>query len=235
MNFSRLSRIGADQYSSWPDAQHELVVLQQLGAEFEVGVDAVVERVAVRLGPLDERQLPVAELRRQRAVERHAAALDLVPAVVGVEAVPAPVGVGVVGVGRELKEDLRVLPRFFGPDDEESLGCDGLGVLDFGRHHQLVVTRAPRSWNLNDRHARPTAAVGRGVLGDRVRVGLDPEVHTGGHPVGADADNLEVKRSRLGRNMEFDLVAFDVAQLIGVALDDRALRFLSNGREGQRA
>ena len=94
------------------DAQHELVVLEQLRAEFEVGVDAVIERVAVLLGPAHERFFPVAELRMLRAVERDAAALNLVPAVVGVQAVAAPVRVGVVSVGRELKQDLRVLPRF---------------------------------------------------------------------------------------------------------------------------
>ena len=82
-----------------PDAEDELVRLEELGMELEVAVGAVVERVPVALGPGDERQLPLAELPFQRPVEGDAVSLEIGPAVVGVEAAAAPVVVGVVGVG----------------------------------------------------------------------------------------------------------------------------------------
>src|SRR6185437_8301408 len=98
-------------------------MLEKLGAELKIGVDAVIERVAVAFGPADERFFPARELRELRPIERNAAALHLVLAVIGVQAVAAPVGVGVVSVGRELNENAAVLARFPGAQHEEDIAA----------------------------------------------------------------------------------------------------------------
>ena len=42
-----------------PDAQDELVVVKDLRAKLEIGVDGVVDFISRALGPLDKRMLPV--------------------------------------------------------------------------------------------------------------------------------------------------------------------------------
>ena len=82
-----------------PYAQHEPVVVQQFGMPFEVGIGAVVERVASAFRPLDKVAFPAVEQPGQRTVEGDAMPLQAAAAVVAVEAVAAPVVVGTVGIG----------------------------------------------------------------------------------------------------------------------------------------
>src|SRR6185437_4936475 len=119
---------------------------------------AEIECVAVTLGPLHERPFPLRKLRRLRAVERHTAALHLVPAVVRVQAVAAPVRVRVVSVGRELDEYLRVLARLLRPQHEER-GA----TAEFDE----VVTGFP-TLGADGEADRPAAPVRGGVLRDVV-------------------------------------------------------------------
>jgi hypothetical protein len=71
--------------------------------ELQVVVYGEVERVTGLLSPGDEGLFPVGELADLRSLERDAAALYLITALIGVDAVPAVAGVGVVRVSGELK------------------------------------------------------------------------------------------------------------------------------------
>jgi hypothetical protein len=92
------------------DAEDELVVLQDLWPEFEVAIDRIFQRKAIRFAPGNEWLLPVVELRRRRPIERDAMPLQFGPCVKAIETVPAPVVVSVVSVGESCKRILLVFP-----------------------------------------------------------------------------------------------------------------------------
>ena len=216
-----------------PDAEHELVVLEQFGAEFEVGVDGSSRgrsrssRPTATNGSSQRRNCELSG-----PVERHAAALDLVLAVVGVEAVAAPVRVGVVGVGRELKEDLRVLAWLFRAHDEE--GRRESGALVESAADDLVVARGGIVRELELCCDRPVTPARRGVFWDgvlgcgeltlsRVRRKRGPTPHR---------NDGEPQLGRRGGEVQLHLVAGGVTQLVGVALPYLAFRLLRTAPTG---
>ena len=209
-----------------PHAEHEPVVVQQLGMPFEVGIGAVVERVSGALRPLDEVALPAVEQPGQRPVEGDAMPLQAAAAVIAVEAVAAPVVVGVVGIGRQLQEDARV-GRASGTDDEEAPALGGapspaheLAALVPGAQRELVVAAAPEGRHLQRVGNRPAAAIGGGVF--RHRMGRSGQLVLPPHHFapGTDPRHFQLILLRAGGHVKAHLLAGPVAELIGIALDE---------------
>ena len=141
--------------------------------KLKVTIDRIVELVAVAFRPLDERKVPIAIEPSERTLEAHSTAklvtwfMDLVPmrgSPVGVEAESAPAIVGIVCVRRELQEDLRITARLRGPHDKEHAIAQRLARTRTG----FIASACPRRRNLYGECARPVAAVGTGILGNRV-------------------------------------------------------------------
>ena len=101
------------------ETQYQLIVLENLGVEFEVTVDGVLQLVTIGLRPSNKRRFPFFELRSQWPIERHAVTLKTIAVMVRIQAVAAPVGIGVVGVGGELQQDGRAFAGPGGSDNEK--------------------------------------------------------------------------------------------------------------------
>ena len=104
-------------------------------------------------------------------MERHLVTLQLAAAVVAVEAGPAPVVVGVVGVGRQLQQDLAVPARPAGTDGEihragglplAPMG-EGAAAVGGGQGH-LVIAAAPIGADGKGVGNGPIAALGRSLF-----------------------------------------------------------------------
>ncbi len=209
-----------------PHAEHEAVVVQQLGVAFEIGVGAVVEDVSGGLRPFDEVPLPAVEEPGQRPAEGDAMPLQAAAAVVGVEAVPAPVVVGVVGIRGQLEEDAGV-GGARASDDEEAPALGGapppaheLAPLVLGAQRELVVAAAPVVGYFQLTGDRPAAAMGRGVFRDRMARSRQPVLPPYDLAAGTDPRHFQRVRRGAGRHVEANRVPRLVAQLIGVSLDD---------------
>ena len=197
------------------DAEDEASAFESVRVEFEIAAGREGEPNPVLLGPGDEGLFPFPEQAPGWAVKRDAAALDLVAAVVSVEAEPAPVVVSVVGVGGELQEN----------------GCGIFGVERFAQDEvagagrlrsaegDLVVAAFPISRDGDGDGGGPAAAVGGGIIGDGVGLTEDALFFPNGDTFGAEACDLGGEGGHVGGDVEGQLFAGPMADLAGVASD----------------
>jgi hypothetical protein len=137
----------------------------------------------------------------------------------GVETGPAPLVVGVVGVGAEDEQGPVVAAGLGGADDEEGV-AGPLGPVDtIGFEHDLVEARAPAARYGQREGDRPAAAACEEGL---VRNGLLDAGNALAPPdrLAADPDARDVDGEGAGprRAMEGHLLALAVAQPAGVTL-----------------
>src|SRR5262249_24122152 len=148
----------------------------------------------------------------------HAPALDAEAAVVGVEAVAAPVAVGVIGVGGELHENLRVGTWPRRADDKEQLRLGRLAAGWRDLHASRVIAGLPIRGNFQLQRDRPATAVRGRVRRNGVRPAGRIILLPDHYPFGADAGDLQAVLRCLGRDVEGDLLAGRVAEFVRIAL-----------------
>ena len=162
--------------------------------------------------------------------------LEIGPAVVGVEAAPAPVVVGVVGVRAELEQDRRILAGLGRADDEEEVDLGGppvpadeLAAVVGHAQPDVVVARAPvgRHLELEARPASRSRATRRSRGSDRTapggRSGSGPSRSS--PPAGRSPGNTAARSSRC----ESGPTRRPVAEPVGVALDHKRRRVVGPG------
>src|SRR5438093_258184 len=132
------------------DAEYEPVALENVRMGFEIGVDRQIDLVAGPLHPLDERFFPTPPAAIEigevvglgeagvRPVEGDARSLAFLAAV---KVRAAPNVVSVVGVGRELKDDLGIAAGLAGANHEKRLA--GRPILTIPAQDDSIVARGP--------------------------------------------------------------------------------------------
>ena len=165
--------------------------------------------------------------------------LDSGAAVVGVEAEAAPVVVGVVGVGRELNERLRIRAGGRGPYDEEAGRLDvapaplhvlAAAILGLERH--LVVAALPILRHWHGEQGGPAAAVRGGILGDRGFASGDVGLGEDDFTLGSEPGDLDGELWRGRGHVQRQLLARLTADPSGVALDEEGVGIGGVGDEG---
>jgi hypothetical protein len=197
------------------DAKDEAAVFENVRVEFEIAVGREGEPDPVLLRPVDEGLFPFPKQAPGWAVKGDAAALDLVAAVVSVEAEPAPVVVSVVGVGGELQEN----------------GCGIFGVGRFAQDEvagagrirsaegDVVVAAFPIDGDGDGDRSGPATAMGGGIVGDGMVFAGDAFVFPNGDASGAETCDLGGEGGCVGGDMEGQHFAGRVTDLAGVAGD----------------
>src|SRR5690242_6183335 len=113
---------------------------------------------------------------------------------------PAPVVVGVIGVGREQQQHAAGRAAYgttLGPNCEtrEVLSKTAAGGVGCSQH-DLVITRGPISWDLNGEGLRPAAPLAGGILGHLMR--MASESFSLPHDLTLAADPSDLRREVSG-------------------------------------
>ena len=150
-----------------------------------------------------------------------------------VEAGPAPVVVGVVGIYGKLKENLGILSRVGCPEDEvaTTFGGPAVAMNEFASpvlHPQrnFIVTAFPvRGYGHLEPHG-PLASMGGGILGNGVLGTADAGLGKYGFHFGSVSFDLNPVLPSAGRGMQLELFPGSVAELARIALDKERTGFV---------
>jgi len=160
-----------------------------------------------------------------------------------IETGPAPVVVGVVGIYGKLKENLRILPRVGCPQNKMAtpFGGSAVAMNEFASpvlrpKQNLVVTAFPVRGYGHLEPDRPLASMGGSILGNRMLGTADAGLGKHGFHFGSVPFDLNPVLLTAGRGMQLELFPRSVADLTGIAFDEKRAGFVGDekGEAGEQ-